>query len=205
MVRSTHMRILCAALLAGSMGAGPAWTASVSKTYAYFSVRGQTAEQIERDMARRGPRVGLGRIGHPGAAELTFKGKVDYTEGNGRCRIGDATFHVKAKITLPRWRDRRRGERDLVFVWDTLARDIKRHEEQHVIIAKNHARQIEDEIKALYPARDCETLERKAGRITERVLKEHDRAQAQFDRVEAINYESRLKRLLRYYAEQQSR
>lgn len=199
------MRIAFAALLAGAIGAAPAWAASLSKTYAYFSVSGRTAEQIERDMARRGPRVGNSLLGHAGAAELKFTGKIDYAEAKGRCRVKNAHFHVRAQISLPRWRDRRRSDRDLVFVWDTLARDIKRHEEQHVIIAKNHAREIEQAIKKLPSARDCKTLEAKAGEITDRILEKHDRAQARFDRVEAINYESRLQRLLRYYAEQQGR
>ncbi len=198
-------RAVLSALVAATALALPVQAASLSKTYAYFSVRGHTAEQIERDMARRGPRVGGSQYGHPGAAQLKFNGKIDYVESNGRCSVKDARFHVKARISLPRWRDRKRSDRDLVFVWDTLARDIKRHEEQHVIIAKNHARKVERAIMGLRPAKDCKVLERKAGEITDRILEEHDRAQARFDRIEAKNYESRLKRLLRYYAEQRDK
>lgn len=205
MSKSKPMRAIFVALFAGAVCAGAASAASLSKTYAYFSVSGRTADQLERDMARRGPRVGNSLLGHPGAAELKFTGKIDYTEANGRCRVKGARFHVRARISLPRWRDRKRSDRDLVFVWDTLARDIKRHEEQHVIIAKRHAREIEQEIMALGSARDCKILEARAGQITDRILDKHDRAQAQFDRVEALNYESRLKRLLRYYAQQQGR
>ena len=205
MSRKQSMRILPAALIAAVLAAGPASAATLSKTYAYFSVHGKTAEQLENEMAKRGPRVGGSLLGHPGAAELRFSGKIDYAEADGSCRVKSARFHVRAKISLPRWSDRQRGDRDLVFVWDTLARDIKRHEEQHVIIAKRHARQIEQAILALPAARDCKTLEAKAGKITDRILDEHDRAQARFDRAEAANYESRLQRLLRYYAEQQGR
>ena len=205
MFQPRPMRILLVTALAGLICAVPASAASISKTYAYFSVRGRTAEQLERDLAKQGPRVGNSLLGHPGAAELRFTGKVDYTASDDRCRVKSASFHVRAKISLPRWHDRKRSNRDLVFVWDTLARDIKRHEEQHVIIAKRHAHEIEQAIMALPAARDCKVLEAKAGKITDEILEKHDRAQAQFDRVEALGYESRLQRLLRYYAEQQGR
>ena len=37
-----------------------------------------------------------------------------------------------------------------------------------------------------------------AAQITATILAKHDRAQVQFDRVESVNFESRILRLLRY-------
>ena len=34
----------------------------------------------------------------------------------------------------------------MALLWDTLAADIKRHEERHAEIARNHARKPEDEL-----------------------------------------------------------
>ncbi|TIO37860.1 MAG: DUF922 domain-containing protein, partial [Mesorhizobium sp.] len=82
--------------------------------------------------------------------------------------------------------------------WDTLSADIKRHEERHVEIAKNHARELEDALKATYPQRTCEAAKAQAAQISAAILAKHDRAQVQFDRVESVNFESRIIRLLRY-------
>ena len=44
----------------------------------------------------------------------------------------------------------------------------------------------------------CEIAATRAKAVSERVLSRHDRAQDDFDRVEGINFESRIVRLLRY-------
>ena len=48
----------------------------------------------------------------------------------------------------------------------------------------------------------CTQAAEKVKQITERVLAEHDREQAEFDRIENINFESRLLRLLKYRLQQ---
>ena len=96
----------------------------------------------------------------------------------------------------------RRAEKEVRLIWDTLARDIKRHEESHLSIAKNHGRRLEDRLKALPRRRRCAVLAAEVEKTTARVLAEHDAAQEHFDRVESINFESRFLRLLRYRLEQ---
>ena len=81
--------------------------------------------------------------------------------------------------------------------WDTLSADIKRHEDRHVEIAKNYGRELEDALKATWPRRTCEEAAARADAISAAVLARHDRAQAAFDRVELVNFESRILRLMR--------
>lgn len=177
--------------------------ASLSKTYSYFSVTGKTAEQLENSLLKRGPRVANSNGGHPGATRLTFSGGVKYDESKRGCRVASASYHVKANVMLPRWLNRPKGEQGLVFVWDTLARDIKRHEESHIIIAKNHARMIEEEVVRLPPAPDCKALQKNVDALTETVMDRHDAAQRQFDRIEARGFERRMLRLLAYRLSQE--
>ncbi|RVD53661.1 DUF922 domain-containing protein, partial [Mesorhizobium sp. M2D.F.Ca.ET.140.01.1.1] len=92
----------------------------------------------------------------------------------------------------------RKADPEVRLFWDTLSADIKRHEERHVEIAKNHARELEDALRATYPQKTCEAAKAKAAEISAAVLAKHDRAQVQFDRVEGVNFESRIIRLLRY-------
>jgi predicted secreted Zn-dependent protease len=129
---------------------------------------------------------------------MEFTSKLGYTENNGRCQITKATVTVKAKVILPRWGKRSGADPSTQMVWDTLSADIKRHEESHVIIAKNHARELEDELKKLGRFKTCKDAAEKAKQVTAKILGRHDREQDKFDYVEGVNFERRLLRLLKY-------
>lgn len=179
----------------------PAQAASVSKTYSYFVIGGTTIEEIERELARRGPKLESTGSRHPGATRMEFTTRVGYGEQNGRCGVVEASVRVKATMFLPRWNRRASADGDTRLIWDTLSSDIKRHEESHVTIARNHAREMEEELKQIRRERDCATAQQKVKETTARVLARHDAAQERFDRIEGINFESRLMRLLRYRME----
>lgn len=196
-----NVKLLPAAIAIFALVALPASSASLSKSYSYFNIGGNTMAEIETELERRGPKLNSTGRRHPGATLMEFKTNVKYGEGNGRCRVTEAQVLVKAKVILPRWRSRRRSDEDTRLIWDTLAADIKRHEESHVIIAKNHARELENALKRIYPQRSCEQAAAKAKDITNRVMSKHDAAQAKFDRIEGINFERRLIRLLNYRLE----
>ena len=181
--------------------AAPANSAGISKKYSYFTIGGSTLEELEKELGRRGPQVKSTGRRHPGATQMEFTTTVSYAEGKRSCRIEKAIVLVKAKIILPRWRARRRADRETRIVWDTLSSDIKRHEESHVIIAKNHGREIEQALEGLGSAKNCAVLEARGRKVSSRIMKKHDRAQEKFDKVEGINFESRMLRLLRYRIE----
>ena len=191
--------LLCALVLA--FAALPAGAASLVKTYSYFSIGGRTLDDIESQLSKRGPQVKSTGMRHPGATQMAFNTRVGYAEKSGSCRIAAATVTVKVKVILPEWRRPRKAGADVRLFWNTLSADIKRHEERHVEIAKNHARQLEDALKATYPQKNCQEAKAKAAEIAAAILAKHDRAQVQFDRVERINFESRMLRLLRYRIE----
>ncbi|WP_181763340.1 DUF922 domain-containing protein [Mesorhizobium sp. B2-4-15] len=191
--------LLCALLLAAT--AIPADAANLVKTYSYFSVGGSTLDDIEAQLSKHGPQVKSTGLRHPGATQMAFTTRVSYATRAGSCRIADAVVTIKVKVILPEWRRPRKADADVRLFWDTLAADIKRHEERHVEIAKNHARELEDALKATYPQKDCDAAKAKAAEITAAILAKHDRAQVQFDRVESVNFESRILRLLHYRVE----
>ena len=191
--------LLCALLLA--VTAVPAGAANLVKTYSYFSIGGSTLDEIEKQLSTHGPQVKSTGSRHPGATQMAFTTRISYARRASSCRIADAAVTVKVKVILPKWRRPRKADPDVKLFWDTLAADIKRHEERHVEIAKNHARELEDALKATYPQKDCDAAKAKAAEITAAVLARHDRAQVQFDRVESVNFESRILRLMRYRIE----
>ena len=132
---------------------------------------------------------------------MSFSTRIGYAEKPGSCRIDSAVVTVKAKVILPLWRQRRHADAEVRLFWDTLFADIKRHEDRHVEIAKNHARELEDALKATWSFADCEQAAAKAKEMTVRMLARHEKAQVRFDRVERINFESRILRLLKYRLE----
>ncbi|WP_099866666.1 DUF922 domain-containing Zn-dependent protease [Pararhizobium haloflavum] len=188
------------------MFAAPAGMASaetiITKSFAYFPVKGDTAADLDEALLSAGPMVKGTGARHPGATEMKFGGSVTYAEHDNRCGIDSARITLDTKIILPRWTQRRRADFDLALIWDTLAGDIKRHEERHAEIARQYARQLERTIEELRPERDCALMEAEVARVTDEILIEHDEDQARFDRVESINFEKRMVRLLEYRLQQ---
>ncbi|MDG4881370.1 DUF922 domain-containing protein [Mesorhizobium sp. WSM4884] len=180
------------------LATAPAGAATLVKTYSYFAVTGRTLDDIEKQLTKNGPEVKSTGSRHPGATQMAFTTRVSYAQTANSCRIANAQVTVKVKVILPEWRRPRKADPNVRLFWDTLSADIKRHEERHVEIAKNHARELEDALKATYPQQTCEAVKAKAAEISSAILAEHDRAQVQFDRVEGVNFESRIIRLLRY-------
>jgi predicted secreted Zn-dependent protease len=196
MFRQTLTAIAMIALTASAAGA-----ASISKSYSYFSIGGSTLDEIESELAKRGPRVRDSGRRHPGVTQMEFKSRIGFGEQGGWCRVVQANVTVKAKVILPKWRRPKRADPDVSLIWDTLASDIKRHEESHVVIAKNHARELERALLAIDRQRTCKQTAERIKAVTTKVLARHGEAQDAFDRVEGINFESRLLRLLRYRLE----
>ncbi|MBP2549365.1 putative secreted Zn-dependent protease [Neorhizobium galegae] len=176
----------------------PSDAAQITKTYSYFSISGRTAEDLDAELSRRGPLTGATGFRHPGATEIKFGGDITYHESEGRCSIGDVNVTLSTRITLPRWKNRQRSDPSLALIWDTLSADIKRHEERHAEIARQHARTLEQALRALPSQRSCAVLERQVGDTSRREIDAHDAEQLRFDMVEAKNFEARMMRLLKH-------
>ena len=196
------MKIFVVAAAFMAVLSSPAAAAELSKTYSYFTIGGTNLDEIEKELRKRGPQINKSGARHPGATRMEFNTRIGYGERNGRCSVLEASVSVKANMILPRWNRPRKSDNDTRFVWDTLSSDIKRHEESHVVIARNHAREMENELKRIRNERDCATAQEKAKETTARILAKHDAEQERFDRIEGINFERRLLRLMRYRMEQ---
>lgn len=170
----------------------------IRKSITYFSIGGRTASDLDREMSRRGPVSQTTGRRHPGATQIKFNGSATFIGKDGHCHIGGAKVSLSTKLVLPRWSNRRKATKEMALLWDTLASDIKRHEERHAEIARTHARQLEKTILALPTTRDCATLKARVNRVSQQALIAHDKDQQRFDRIEAANFENRMIRLLRY-------
>ena len=196
-------RIVIAFLaLAGSALACLAVSASaetvITKSYTYFNVGGRTAAELDDELARRGPQMKSTGSRHPGATQMKFSGSVTYEESGSRCKVQSARVTLHTKIILPNWTARKRAGQGLAIIWDTLSRDIKRHEERHAEIARQYARRLEAGLVALRPRATCADVQVEVTRLSDKLLAEHDRAQMSFDRAEAASFERRMTRMLQF-------
>lgn len=174
---------------------------TVNRTVTYFSVDGNSLEEIEDGFSQRGPQLDNQGPRHPGATRLEFTTRVTYGEGSGQCSIVDAEVSVNANMILPRWRMQSDADEGVKLIWDTLASDIRRHEEGHIVIARNHAREMTNELREVVNQPSCEAAAERAQEINARIMARHEREQLRFDRIESVNFESRMLRLLRYRIE----
>ena len=199
--RRLRAAILWAALIGISLPLSASADVVVQKSITYFQIGGRTPADLDAELSRKGPFTQASGNRHPGATQIRFGGDLTYTRRGDRCAIGDVRVTVATKRILPRWKNRNRASQDMATLWDALSSDIKRHEERHAEIARQHAKLLEQSLLKLRPTRDCETLQDRVSEITDEVTLAHDEAQMRFDRVEAKNFEDRMARILRHRQE----
>ena len=200
MINKSALLMIAGAVLTGYSFQADA--ASIYRKYAHYNVTGNTAEQLDRSLSENGPYLESTGQRHPGASRIAFDAKIHYGREEGEtCKVTDAKVNIHAKIFIPRWNERKKAEADLVFIWDTLAADIKRHEESHVVIARVHASELEQQAKKLHGRKNCDDLRQDIDKLTEKIMTPLEKEQAYFDKVQAINFEDRFERLLTYRLE----
>lgn len=158
----------------------------------YYLISGQTSEELDDELRRRGP-----LSGHAIAvAAIRFNPvSVIQEERSDGCIFKTAKFRVQAEITLPRWKERNQSDdRDLRQAWDGLARYAKLHEDTHVKIAERFAKLLGEELEKIPAQSDCRKLDRVAKNVVETTRAAHTKAQNAFDAAEQ-------KRLARLFAQ----
>ncbi|AEH78862.1 DUF922 domain-containing protein [Sinorhizobium meliloti] len=195
------LRAALVALLVGVPFGNASGETLISKRISYFSIGGRTAAELDKALSASGPMMKSTGTRHPGATRIKFGGTVTYVSRDDRCAVGSAKVTLNTRIILPRWKYRRQAGRDLALVWDTLASDIKRHEERHAEIARIHARQMEKALLSLKAEDSCERMQARVAEVSAEEVERHDKDQARFDRTEAANFDRRMIRLLQYRLE----
>ncbi|HEX7792401.1 MAG TPA: DUF922 domain-containing protein [Afipia sp.] len=193
---SPNMRLLLAFSMTIALCTSASAEVVATKSYSYFDIRGRTADELDQQLSTRGPTANGSSARHPGATKIRFGGEATYIQHDGRCKVGSAKVTVHTQIILPRWRNRKGATKDLSMIWDALSSDIKRHEERHAEIARTQARAMERGILSLPAQRNCEAMQELVSEESTRGIDEHDRLQARFDKVEAVNFQNRMMRLL---------
>lgn len=175
----------------------PASAADIRQKTTYFTVRGATLEELDRDLDRKGPLMAATGSRHPGATEVKFGGKVTYKPADGSCTVDSTALTLHVTETVPKWARPKSASVTTAIIWKTLSDDIARHEAQHANIARTYVKKMESALRNLAPERDCDAMQARVDEITARYLAWHQQAQAQFDVIEGREMNMRLRRLLK--------
>ena len=185
----------CFAMLAFSSNVE---ASTIYKNINYYTISGTTPTQLDKALTHKGPYVKNTGMHHPGATTISFKPQLKLIKQGDYCKVATVQVDVYAKMSLPRWKQRATTKSvEMALIWDTLSRDIKRHEESHIVIARAHASKIEQAVRQLPAQRDCDTLRKNIEQTSAEILQSHEDAQKHFDKVEAINFEQRFTNLLK--------
>ena len=187
---------VAAVVMPGLIAPPVADAASIREKTTYFAVRGSTLPELDQDLSRRGPFISGTGIRHPGATEVKFDGKVTYKGTPDGCAVDRTNLSLDLEMTLPRWNPPRQVPARTKLIWDTLAKDIHRHESRHAAIAKQWLKRMEMAIRNLRAEPTCEAMEAMVTTVTQRYLAGHERAQIEFDTIEGREVNMRLRRAL---------
>lgn len=147
---------------------------------AYYSIGGTSLPGIDREIRRKGPRIGRGR--HAVAvARIKMNPHLRFKRGGKGCSVAKAKVDVNARVTLPAWTGRDTAEPRLANAWDNIDRYTRLHEGVHVAIAFRHAKRLERDLVALAPARSCALARQNARILVREALAVHDAQQRAFD------------------------
>ncbi len=167
---------------------------STAVSTGYYNVYGTTGTALDRSIASNGPMSGDAFA----ATRLTIVPiavtPVDTEEG---CKVIKAKFKLNARITLPRWTDRKGASVDLQDGFDMYADYARLHESIHVKIGEAAVREMEFAVLNIPPQQDCERLEAKVKSVLADVQARHHKAQLAFDAAESKRINSLLKRASR--------
>ena len=154
----------------------------------YYEVSGRTTKTIDRQLALHGPYIpGKGRV--LAATDIALIPRIVLKEQPGKCSVENARFQVKAKVTLPKWRQRKSASGDIAQTWDNFAAYAAVHELVHIKIAEDYADKLSRRLNDLPTEADCKTLGTKIDAVAKAVEADHGRAQDKFDSDESKRFD----------------
>ncbi len=153
----------------------------------YYSVSGNTGQELFNNMLEKGPKI-EGKAGHfLATTEIEYDIK-NFTMNvrNGRCVTKDFELVVSAKYTYPKWRGSGKASKSTRNAWKKFSQEIVYHEEQHVKIAMDVAKDMAKILKNAKGriSRSCSNISTGLSFKAMQVGWKHKRLQKSFDRRE---------------------
>jgi predicted secreted Zn-dependent protease len=153
----------------------------VQKTkYKYYTITGNTAQEIYGAMLKRGPDVnGVNAY----ASTLANSSQTGRLVQGKDCRIDSYRFTIDFTINLPRLKNEKALKGATLARWNQFEGFLKIHEETHKSIWLGCAKDLEGQITAIR-TKDCKQADREATRLWDRMRKSCQKKHDSFDKAE---------------------
>ena len=169
----------------------PTWSGSADAEvrsrvqYSGYPVHGETAEEIWRDIGRKGPHQLERALYSQAEAEIHVRWNLTFASSKNACRVKSAVIEVDVNILLPDWVEQELGEPALRSAWNSYIAKVRRHEDHHKDIALAAAEEMDQAIMAAPTHGNCASLERYVSSKVAEILAEERAQQAHFDHTDA--------------------
>ena len=158
------------------LAAEPVINESVHK----YRISGLTADELRREMDRKGP-AGVGGRRFDAYTAWWVNWNYRWWESSTECRLTAVTTRMRVSFTLPEWDQYDRGSLALKQQWDRYYRALYAHEKGHRDFGLRAAREIEQVIWNVGRRETCGQLEREANAAAQATLDHYIRLEKQYD------------------------
>lgn len=138
----------------------------------YYSVRGDTADGLRRQLNEQGITQADGRR-YDAITHWDVTWHLHYKACGGGCAIESVGTTVRVVMTLPRWEDFSDGPWTLQDEWNRYMRALLEHETGHQEHAVMAAREIGQAISNLDPCSTPQEIETQATGLANEILKKY--------------------------------
>lgn len=178
-MKVTPLLLLSAAGLLGCAEIAGAKPVQTTK-YTYYSVGGDTVEEIYSAMLRKGPKVNGAKAYAATSATTTQDGKLLQSSS---CRIEDYRLKLDFVIKLPQIKNEKVLPASDRSRWDQFSAFLRKHEETHRSIWLQCASDLERQVKSI-KSRTCGEADKKAGQLWEKMRAACSKKHNAFDAAE---------------------
>lgn len=128
----------------------------IIKKTQYYTVEGTTREEVRRQMRKKAPGNGGP---HAGFTEWNIRWNFNTTPSPDGCRASEPAIRVEIVRHLPKWVNAPDpGASDIGRDWNRFLVALSAHEDGHVKIGSETAREVETAMRETASAHDCRRL-----------------------------------------------
>jgi predicted secreted Zn-dependent protease len=187
--QATGLRVSSLLIVFAALSAGSPCTAIaepvLKQTTATYDIRGTSIRELKAAMREHGPSsTGSNSTDRNiiivGQTSTTFSWSFQSVKERDGCFPRNITITLEARVLIPLWTDKLLATYPLQDEWDRYRVDVERHEQRHVEIAYDSARELERGLAAARSEK-CEDLKTAMRAIADGHLEKNRQKQREFD------------------------
>ena len=148
----------------------------------YYSVFGNDSNSLHRSLNNSGP---VGKNGKRYHALTQWKVEWSYRwlETGSMCKLTQTEVQLEIEYLLPELKQTTPGSKIFSDNWDKYFLALFRHEQQHKDYGVQAATELDKELAAIDPIKNCTELDSQIAKTAQKILEKYERIEKEFDRV----------------------